>query len=320
MSVPVVSGLRALAEATGLVAREPRSLLRVTGTDRTSFLQGMLSANVLRLGGGQHAPALFLTAQGRIVAPCEVLIEADSVLLDVAAEQAAALGKGLEAFVVADDVEIEETGERAALVGGPLARETLARVLGAVVEALPAGSHVVTAGPGGRLRVVRGISASVGDWRLWGPGESIDAVCAALHQVGASDVGPEASEIARILRGLPRAGVDWDESTLAPEVPAFAAAIAGDKGCYLGQEVVERVAARGRVNWLVLPFALEQPAATGTALLVKGEAVGELTSVARSPVDGAVAARARARRSAVDEGAEFEVAGGGRARPLALHS
>ncbi len=320
MSVTVVPGLRALAVATGLVAHESRSLLRVTGADRTAFLQGMLSANVLRLGAGQHAPALFLTVQGRIVAICEVLLESDSILLDVAAEQAAALRRGLEAFVVADDVEIDETDERAALIGGPFAEEALGHVLGSAIKALPVGHHALAAWSGGSLRVVRGVFASVGDWRLWGSGESIAAVCAALREVGACEVGPEAAEIARILRGLPRVGVDWDESTLAPEVPALAAAIAGDKGCYLGQEVVERVAARGRVNWLVAALVLEQPAPRGAALLVKGEPAGELTSVAVSPLDGGIVALARVRRSAVDEASELVVAGGGRAHLLAPQS
>ncbi len=311
MSSALADGFRALSSGVGLVLDAPRRLLRVTGTDRVSFLQGMLTADVVRLAPGASAPALFLTVQGRIVAVLDVIAEPDQILLDVATEQAEALRQGLESFVVADDVEIESVEARAALLAGPAAAAALVRAFGTSLAELGENAHLkLEPGSARSLLVLRGGGAAVDGFRLWGDIGALGDLVAA----GALLVGADACEIARIFAGNPRAGVDFDETTLAPEVPALAQAISKTKGCYLGQEVVERVASRGRVQWLVVALRLDQPCEAGAEVFVDEERVGALTSVAVSPEDGSVAALGRLRRTAVDGVAALNLAGGGRAR------
>ena len=315
MSSALADGFRALSSGVGLVLDAPRRLLRVTGTDRVSFLQGMLTADVVRLAPGASAPALFLTVQGRIVAVLDVIAEPDQILLDVATEQAEALRQGLESFVVADDVEIESVEARAALLAGPAAAAALVRAFGTSLAELGENTHLkLEPGDASSLLVLRDGDMAAARFRLWGKVEALRELSETLCAAGALLVGAEALEVARIFAGNPRAGVDFDETTLAPEVPALAQAISKTKGCYLGQEVVERVASRGRVQWLVVALRLDQPCVAGAEVFVDEERVGALTSVAVSPEDGSVAALGRLRRTAVDGVAALNLAGGGRAR------
>jgi len=111
-----------------------------------------------------------------------------------------------------------------------------------------------------------------------------------------------------IATGSPRAGVDFDEQTLAPEVPPLERAISYKKGCYLGQEVVERVAARGHVNRKLvgLTAAAAPEIAGGSEVWLEGREVGRVTSIAALP-DGIQVAMAMVRTAAAEPGTTVEV-------------
>jgi folate-binding protein YgfZ len=142
-----------------------------------------------------------------------------------------------------------------------------------------------------------------------------DALALALLDAGAVSVGPDASEIFRIANGWAREGVDYDAQTLAAEIPSLARAVSYSKGCYLGQEVMERIAARGHVNWLLVRLTGEPGTSLVPGAIVRdGETeVGRVTSVAVLPDSRRPVALARVRASAASAGARLAALDGDRA-------
>jgi folate-binding protein YgfZ len=290
-------GIRALQGGAAMTRLDDRAVLAVRGEDRASFLQGMLSNDVASLGPGRGAYALLLTEQGRVVGDLRVLALADELVLDVARDRAGAVRRALERFVVADDVEVEDRPEVAVALRGPRAGEVVSRVFGIDGGALPECGHAAAEG-GTSRRIARIRDVGVDGFFLWLATADAAGAVAAILAAGGCEAPREAVEVLRVQGGWAREGVDFDERTLAPEVPSLARSISFRKGCYLGQEVVERVAARGHVNWLVMRLEGEGSSAPprGATVEHQGADVGRVTSSAVD--DGRIAALARIRREA----------------------
>jgi folate-binding protein YgfZ len=279
---------RALREEAAVVDLGFRTLVRASGADRVSFLQGMLTNDVTRLERDRNRPALLLTIQGRVTADVRVAAEPDALLLDVDVRARDAFCAALDKLLIADDVELAPV--EAALIGveGPHAA--------AIVATVARGARVLRGGDlGADGAVVHAAPADAA--RVW------DALVAA----GARPCGMEALEGRRVDLGIPRIGLDMDESTLALEVPVDWA-ISQTKGCYLGQEVVARGTARGHVNRKLVGLTLEGPLPPIGATLVRdGRDVGRLTTVVRSFVHGGGAALGFVRRDSWEAGTELAV-------------
>ncbi|MEO2169774.1 MAG: hypothetical protein ABGY42_16965 [bacterium] len=290
-------------ENTTVSLQRDHVLLVATGEDRSRFLHGMLSAEVESLAPGHGAPALLLSEQGRITASLALMVDPDEILLDLSAVAAERLLAVLERFIVADDIEFLRRPVFLLSLEGKDAASTLA----GIVEAMPAlvqGAHRQVRAAGVSVRLARANDT----YKIFCDEEvSADLLVAALVGAGARVPSDEALEARRISAGVAREGVDFDTSTLAPEVPSLAPAISFRKGCYLGQEVIERVASRGKVRWLVTRVTLSAPAPVGARLLVADKEVGALSSVAVPAQDGTVAAIARVRRENVEEESSVEV-------------
>ena len=305
--------LAALRTGAALSPLSERMVLAARGADRTTFLQGMLSTDVAKLAPGQGTHALLLTEQGRVVADLCVLVLDDAIWLDLPASSREHARTSLERFVVADDVELDELVLSGMALRGPEADAVLATVLGTDVGALPEGAHVEVAYGGGRVRVARLAEFGARGFHVWCVAEACeDALALALLQAGAVSVGPDASEIFRIANGWAREGVDYDAQTLAAEIPSLARAVSYNKGCYLGQEVMERIAARGHVNWLLVRLTGEPGAVLVPGAAVRdGDAeVGRVTSAAILPDSGRPSALARVRATAAAAGTRLEPRGG----------
>jgi folate-binding protein YgfZ len=310
---------RAIRAAAGLLDLSYRRKLSVTGADRTGFLQGMLSNDVRRLGPGQGCLAAFLTVQGRVVATPRVYVRAEDVMLDVEPETAARLKEGLLAHVVADDVEIEDITASIATVAvqGPNADAVLAAATGSP----PAFARELDHG----LCVVGGHEVTVARVREMGElgfelfvqaavaGEVWRRVLESAGALGLRPAGGTAAEICRVEAGRPRDGVDMDPSRLLLEV-GLDEAISSTKGCYLGQEVVERGTARGQVNRRLVGLRVldETVPAPGARVEATGREVGVVTSAVRSPALGRPVAMAYVRREHLAPGTRLtvEVPGG----------
>jgi len=244
----------ALREAAVLVDLGFRTIVRAAGSDRVSFLQGMLTNDVRSLAPGAGCPALLLTIQGRVTADLRVAALADALVLEVDVRARAALVEALEKLIIADDVELLAPSEPLALIGleGPGAGP----LLGTAAAGLAPYAHAAITLAGVPVRVQRASEVRGPGFVLHAAAAHAAAVWDALARAGARPCGMEALEGRRVEVGVPRIGLDMDGSTLALEVPVEDA-ISMSKGCYLGQEVVARGTARGHVNRRLVGLTLE---------------------------------------------------------------
>lgn len=297
----------------GLFDLSFRGPLRFTGTDRASFLHNLLTNDVASLRPGDGCYAALLTQQSRVVADANVYALEDSILLDLDLRLMARAREHLEKHLVADDVEIEDASATHLWLGVHGAR-ALDALRAAVDAPLPeaALSHAALEAAGVPVRVARtawtgalGYDLLVARDRaaeLW------EALLAAGAAAGLRPAGMVAFNVLRVEAGIPWVGVDVDESHLVLEA-GLERAINFRKGCYLGQEVVERASARGHVNRRLVGLRIAGRVAppSGAKLWSDGKEIGQVTSAVLSPAVAAPIALAYVRREHVEPGSRIEV-------------
>ncbi|MGJ5813226.1 YgfZ/GcvT domain-containing protein [Paludibaculum fermentans] len=282
-------GYQALREGAAILDLSARGRIRASGEDRKRLLHAMTTNHVQELEPGGTIYAFFLNAQGRIQADVWIHAEEDYLLLDVEPEVREKVYAHLDKFIIADDVTLEDISASTAeiAVEGPAAPAMQQQ--GVVVSA------TVTGQPGFRMVV---------------PVEERDALIASLQAAGG--VPATAGEIlaVRLENGVPRYGDDISDASLVQETQQLQG-VHFNKGCYLGQEIVERVRSRGQVNRLLSQLRIE-----GTAIPAPGEKVmageqeaGAVTSAAYSPSGSCVRALAYLRAKFITPEAGLTVGG-----------
>jgi len=263
-----------LIESAGLVDLSARGRIRVTGEDRARLLHAMTTNHVQQMQPGEGLYAFFLNAQGRILADAYILCFADHFLIDTEPETRTSLFEHLDKFIIADDVTLEDITEQTFSLGveGPKSGE-VTRDAG-----LPAPHH-----PCSHLEWGESSVAAIEDVRIYGPRPRLEEVIQTLEGAGAVAVSAEQAEAARILKLRPRYGADFTESSLPQETQQMHA-LHFQKGCYLGQEIVERIRSRGHVNKTLMGFELDGPdVPERRAKVMAGDKeAGEITSAAAS--------------------------------------
>lgn len=306
-----ITALTALRSGAAYSALDDRALLVARGDDRATFLQGMLSNEVAALAAGEGTRALLLTEQGRVTADLRVYVLDDRVWLDVPASARDDVRSALERFIVADDVELEGEAAIGVAIRGPESPAVLARVAGDGCAALEPSQHCAATIGDGAVRISRVDDLGGVAFHVWGEAKASAALRDALGEAGAVAAGPAAVEVQRITSGEGRLGSEFGLDTLAPEVPSLESAISYRKGCYLGQEVVERVAARGKVNWKVVPLVAGGPVSVGSSVRNANGEVGHVTSAAYHPEEGTTRLLARIRATDADPGTVLQIEGEG---------
>jgi aminomethyltransferase len=193
-----------------------------------------------------------------------------------------------------DDVEMADISDKlsAAGVAGPLAAEVL-RKAGIDFPQLPKdgnsgppmepGQVVDLTWRGIGISVVRNTHPNMDGYEIWFAAEQADAVWDALIAAGATPVGSQALEWYRIARGVPRYGLDLSQRDL-PQETEQKHALNFAKGCYIGQEIVERIRARAILHRTFTGFVFEgEPPQAGTKVKDGEKNIGEITSSARIP-------------------------------------
>jgi folate-binding protein YgfZ len=259
----------------------------VRGEDRVRWLSGMVTNMVTDLPSNSGAWNLVLNAQGRIQGDLVVWHEDDRLELEIAADQYERLLQHLEHFIIMDDVELvplngEAAGEAGpeAVLGltGPQADEVLERLSLPTLAAQMTGTR--TEWNGVDVRLVRGHGAQVPHYEIWAPGAMLWKLWKFLLTAGAIPVGCNAVETFRIAEGIPLYGVDMVERDL-PQETSQTRALHFSKGCYLGQEIVERIRSRGNVHRHLRQLEIEGPLPSpGTELMLEGARAGRITSTA----------------------------------------
>jgi folate-binding protein YgfZ len=277
--------LAALLQEAGLSSFNQIGWIRITGDDRVRWLNGMVTNSVQQLQTGRAAYNFFLNAQGRIQGDATIFVEPETLLIETASSQIPGLMALLDRFIIMDDVELADTSESQSglLIAGPQASTRLAAI-GIHVENLEPLSMQNAPWNGIDVTVIYAHSPLVPKFELWTRPEHIDKLAEALQNAGALLCEPESLEWLRILEGTPLYGTDIRDRDL-PQETGQTRALHFNKGCYLGQEIVERIRSRGNVHRTFTAFQLEEDLPIpGTVLEADGKQVGELTSVAAIPL------------------------------------
>ncbi len=310
---------RALVEAAGVYDLTFRGKIAATGADRVDFLHRMLTNEVKSLQPGEGNYCFLLNAQGHILADLNLLVEPGRLLLDCEPFLTGKLVETLNRFIIMDEVELQDLSPDLGTIAieGPRSAEVVSEALEIPPPSEPLAhhahhAHLASSKVHDHL-VVRAGQTGVGFWviagteripRLW------EQILDAARAVGGRAVGFRSVETARIEAGIPRYGADIEEQNLPPETGQIHA-FSFTKGCYPGQEILERVRARGHVNRKLVGLVGSSATvmAAGMKVHAAGREAGYITSGTHSPALGKPIALAYIRRGFFDAGTQVEVGG-----------
>ena len=298
---------RFLRESAALLDKDYRAYFSFTGPDRVRYLNALLTNNIRDLKAGEGTISLLLNPQGHILAEIETYALEESVFGVSYAMIREKLAATLEQYIIMDDVTLaDESGGYGTLaLEGPGAAAIVAELAGVNLErlaelgileiparqGLPGGFRLSRRSPGGvagaEFLVAR---AELADW--WAVLEK------AVRAYEGGAAGYSALSARRLELGAPWFGYDFDERQIPHEAGLQDTHISYVKGCYVGQEIVERVRSRGHVNRVRVLMKLEgkEPAAAGTTILAEGKEPGLITRSAYVPGKGSAMAMGYVRR------------------------
>jgi len=315
--------LAALLQGAGISRLDQTGWIRVTGEDRVRWLNGMVTNTIQQLNDGEGNYNFLLSVQGRIQGDATIFAEPDALLIETATTQVPGLIALLDRFIIMDDVELEDlTGSQSGMIiGGPSSTSQLAQI-GLNVDDLGVFQKRSIPWNGTQISVIHAYSPLVPRFELWADPNTAAKLFEALHNAGAQPCEAQSLEWLRILEGTPLYGTDIRDREL-PQETGQARALHFAKGCYLGQEIVERIRSRGNVHRTFSAFRLDgELPVVGASLDADGKQVGELTSVAAIPLptDGGAVVQlglGYVRREALDRDSPLHYSGGV-AVPVAL--
>jgi folate-binding protein YgfZ len=303
---------QALVSGCAIYDLSSQAKIKLTGNDRVRWLNGMVTNNVRDLATGHGVYSFLLSPQGRILGDLYAYNRGDSIWLNTDQSQAAKILEIFDHYIIMDDVEVENLSDKLTAIGisGPKSLEIL-RAAGLEMSDLQPLELRDCEWRQIPLTIVRGDREKRESFEIWATAENVEKLGEVLKQGGAIAVSPGALELHRISLGIPRYGQDIRERDMAQETEQ-ARALNFSKGCYVGQEIVERIRSRGAVHRTFTGFLIEGDLpAIGTKIQESGKDVGEITSVANLPVksNNQNVALGYIRREAGSSGKEF-LAGG----------
>jgi len=299
--------LGALRTGCGVFDLSWRAKLVVTGRDRTRWLNGMVTNNIRDLAPGHGVYSFLLNAQGHILGDMYVFNRGESFLIDTDRLQVDKLAQLLKKYIIMDQVVLSEAGSSlitALGLEGPESKKVLARAGLEPSELQPLEIEDRTWNDAA-ISLVRSLQSG---YVIWLSPENASGMWEALMAAGATPVGAEALEMWRIAAGIPRYGIDIRERDL-PQETGQEQALNFKKGCYIGQEIVERIRSRGGVHRRFIGFSFAgQAPAVGSKIERDGRELGEVTSVTVLP-SGKAIGLGYLRREAGEPGTTVEIDG-----------
>ena len=312
---PFEEAYRAATEGALALDRSHLAHVAARGKDRESFLQNMLTNDVRSLAPGAGIPAAFLTNKGKLVSDVIVFKSDDVFLLQLERERAEPFRKALDRYIISEDVALESRADTEATLSleGPNASGILAELAGISASALDglADLHFSIFDMAKvRARVTARRRELTPRFDVTASPDGARDLLERVLELGALLGGAKVRETRRIEASRPRFGVDMDESHLPLEA-GLDEAISFQKGCYIGQEYVVRLAHRGHVNRRLsgLRLAGVEAPAPGAPVLRGAEEAGAVTSSAFSPAFGCALALAYLKRGYLEPGTEVNVGG-----------
>jgi len=280
MVVASMTGYEPLRTRAAWLDLSARGKIKLLGEDRARLLHAMTTNHIQQLTPGTGCYAFFLNDKGRILADANILCLADHFLLDVEPNIRDSLYQHLDRFIIADDVTLEDITDATATIAveGPASDQVLERAGAPVPPADYASLEW------GTRTVARLNSTGSLGFFVFAPAAEREALISTLGAAGAEPADAEAFRVARLEHGKARYGEDISDRFLAQEANQ-PQALHFSKGCYLGQEIVERVRSRGQVHRVLMPLILDTKAVPepGAKLQIGEASAAEITSAAYSP-------------------------------------
>lgn len=314
------------SESVALIDTNYRCVLSLAGADRVRYLNAMLTGNIRDLAPGHGNISLLLSPQGRILAEVETLALEDRLLVLSYAMIRAKLVETFDKFIIMDDVTMEDWTEKFGTLAleGPKAAVILREVCALDLHALEEFAHVEKNVSGISCRIMRTSASGTASAEFLVAREHLVALwnllLGAAKKHGGGPVGYEALNILRLEEGIAWYGVDFDENQIPHQAALEATHISYIKGCYTGQEIVERVRSRGQIQRrrVMLRFLGDAIPRAGEPLFApsaenpaeRGAEIGFVTRSARSPKFGAVIGMGYVRREQMDAGSKVKWSGG----------
>jgi len=302
----MTSGYEALRQGAAVLDLSARARIVARGRDRARLLHNLTTNEVKKMLPGEAAYAFLLTPQGRIQADLNLLCFTDHFLLDTEPDLREKVPALIRKYIIADQVELEDVTAAISSIGveGPGS----GKVLESLGAALPLAAFAHT--QWGDTTVASITLSGQPGYRLFVPAARHGELLRMLGEAGGIPVSAEDARTVRIENGRPRYGEDILETSLPQETQQMHA-VSFTKGCYLGQEIVERIRARGHVNRTLVRLEIEasEAPAAGTKVLAGGTECGEVTSAVHSGNAGKVVALAYVRVPHNESGTVLTVAG-----------
>jgi len=281
--------------------RRDRAVLTATGEDRISWLQSLLSNDIRSLNTPcQAIPAFLLNPSGHIMADINVVLRSEDAILDIPRIVLDRTLKYLNRYIIEERVRISDQ----------TCNLSVFTLLGAAMC-----ETIASQCSGGDTCVVSSDGTGYGAYDIYVPVDRRQNCLQLLEKANIRHISEQTSEILRVEAGLPKYGVDMDESTLAPECDPSNRRISLTKGCYPGQEVVARIVSRGHVNRSLRSFLIDSssiPAPRTKLYFREGDSMAEagwITSVVYSPSMDSIIGMGYVRREYASEGAHLVSSG-----------
>jgi folate-binding protein YgfZ len=303
-----------------LIDKNYRAYLSFTGPDRVRYLNAILTNNIKDLSSGQGNVSLLLNPQGHILAEIETYAFADKLFCVSYAMIRERLIEWLDKYIIMDDVTLADETHRFGTLAleGPKAAAAVREVSG--LDIGPLGELFSTDGEVDAIpcRIVKCSPGGIAGAEFVVQQENLAALWQVLMEAarrhGGGPMGYAALGGLRLAQGVPWFGYDFGEKQIPHEAGLQDSHISYTKGCYTGQEIVERVRSRGQVNRqrVGLVFSGDAVPEAGTPLMVDGKEIGYVTRAAKAwdSVPARVLGMGYVRREAGAPGSVLQCANG----------
>lgn len=257
----------------GLIDLSDRSRIRVSGSEATMFLNGLVTNDVKSLSENRWMPAAFPTVQGRLIGVVRIARVKDGFLIDTERASHDAVLKTISRFTMAGDFRVTDFTDESAMLSlqGVRAGEIVGKVLQTIVADLPRNGVSELEG----VTVIRATHTAEDGFDLVVDTARAGELRESLQDAGATPVDQETFEVLRIEAGIARFGRDMDETNVIPEIN-LDDAVSYTKGCYVGQEIIVRIKHRGHPAKKLVGLKADRPIEPGAII----------TSAAVSPKAG----------------------------------
>src|SRR6266702_2226431 len=296
----------AIRNHSGMADLSHLGLLQATGKDRLSFLNGLLTNEILKMNDGRGVRSALLNTKARVLADLYLYAREDDLLIDTGDVRGAIVKEILDRFIITEDVQVKDitSGFVHLTLQGRQAAENAGALFGVAFADMKSLQHKML----GPSMIANRDRTGQSGYDLIIPNDEAEGVWQSFLLKGVTPVGLDALEILRLEAGYPRYGVDVDQNIIILEA-GYKDAISFNKGCYLGQEVVARATHIGRVNKNLVQFQTQsdQVPRPTSKLQASGKEAGYVTSAAFSPGLKAVVGLAYAQRDFAQEGTKLAV-------------